>query len=114
MWKSIKNYVTTCDIYSRFKVPHHCPYGLLRLLPISKKPWSSIFMDFITYLLSSKAFDSIFVMIEQLTKMAHFMPCNKTVIGEEIARLFIDNIYKYHGLLDDIIFNHGLQCTLKF
>jgi hypothetical protein len=52
---------------------------------------------------SSKAFDSIFVVVDQLMKMAHFMPYNKTITGEKIARLFMDNIYKYHGLPDDII-----------
>jgi hypothetical protein len=51
-------------------------------------------MDFITNLPSSKAFDSIFVVVDRLTKMAHFMPCNKSVSGEETARLFMDNIYK--------------------
>jgi transposase InsO family protein len=71
-------------------------------------------MDFIRDLPSSKAFDSIFVVVDRLPKMAHFMPCNKTVIGEETTRLFIDNIYKYHGLPNNIISNHGLQFTLKF
>jgi hypothetical protein len=107
MWKTVKDYVTTCDIYSRSKIPRHCPYGLLCLLPIPKKPWSSISMDFITDLPSSKAFDSIFVVVDRLTKMAHFMQYNKTIIGEETARLFMDNIYKYHGLHDDIIFDCG-------
>ena len=62
-------------------------------------------MDSITDLLSSKVFDSIFVVVDQLIKMAHFMPCNKMVTSEEIARLFIDNIYKYYNLADDIISN---------
>jgi hypothetical protein len=70
-------------------------------------------MDFITNLPSSKAFDSIFVVVDQLTKMAHFMPCN-TIRGEEIARLFMDNNYKYHGLPDDIISDRGSQFTSKF
>jgi transposase InsO family protein len=71
-------------------------------------------MDFITDLPSSKAFDSIFVVVDWLTKMAHFIPCNKTVIGEEIAKLFVDNIYKYHGLPDNIISDRGSQFTSKF
>jgi transposase InsO family protein len=71
-------------------------------------------MDFITDLPSSKAFDSIFVVVDGLTKMAHFIPYNKTVISEETARLFMDNIYKYHGLSDNIIFDHDSQFTLKF
>jgi hypothetical protein len=114
MWKSVKDYVTTCDICSHSKVPRHQLYGLLRPLSIPKKPWSSISMDFITDLLSSKAFDSIFVVVDRLTKMAHFMPCNKTVTSEETARLFMDNIYKYHGLPDDIISDRGSQFTSKF
>ena len=71
-------------------------------------------MDFITDLQSSKAFDSIFVVVDRLTKMAHFMPCNEAVTGEEIARLFMDNIYKYHGLLNDIISDRGSQFISKF
>ena len=62
----------------------------------------------------SKGFDSIFVVVDRSTKMAHFVPCNKIVTGEEIARLFIDNVYKYHGLPDDIISDRGTQFTSKF
>ena len=110
MWKSIKEFVTTCDICSRSKIPRHRLYGLLRLLEIPKKPWTSISMDFIVDLPPSKGFDSIFVVVDRLTKMAHFVPCNKTVT----ARLFIDNVYKYHGLPDDIISDRGTQFTSKF
>jgi hypothetical protein len=114
MWKIVKNYVTTFDICSHSKVPCHRLYRLLRPLPILNKPWSSISMDFITDLLNSKAFNSIFVVVDQLTKMAHLMPCNKTVTGEETARFFMDNIYKYHGLPNNIISNRGSQFTSNF
>jgi transposase InsO family protein len=71
-------------------------------------------MNFITNLPSFKAFESIFVVVDRLTKMAHFMPCNKTVTDEEIARSFMDNIYKYHGLPNDIISDCGSQFTSNF
>jgi hypothetical protein len=90
--KTVKDYVTACDICSRSEVPCHHPYGLLCPLPIPKKPWSLISINFIIDLPSSKAFDSIFVVVDQLTKMAHFMPCNKMVICEETTRLFMDKI----------------------
>jgi hypothetical protein len=64
-------------------------------------------MDFIIDLQSFKAFDSIFVVVDQLIKMAHFMPCNKTITGEETTKLFIDNIYKYLGLPYDITSDRG-------
>jgi hypothetical protein len=94
-------------IYSRSKIPRHRLYRLLCQLPIPKKPWASTSMDFITDLPSSKDFDSIFVVVDRLTKMAYFMPYNKTITCEETARFFMDNIYKYHGLPDNIIFDCG-------
>ena len=96
------------------KILEHRPYRLLYLLQIPEKPWSSIFMDFIVDLPLFNDFDSIFVMIDRFTKMTHFIPCNKIVIGKETAKLFINNIYKYHGLPDDIISDHGIQFTSKF
>lgn len=71
-------------------------------------------MDFIVDLPESKSFDSIFVVVDRLTKMAHFVPCNKTVTGEETAKLFMENVYKYHGLPNDIISDRGTQFTSKF
>jgi transposase InsO family protein len=46
--------------------------------------------------------------------MAYFIPCTKTIIKEEIARLFVDNIYRYCGLLDDITSDQGPQFVSKF
>ncbi len=114
MWKTVKDYVTTCDTCSRSKIPRHRPYGLLQPLPIPETPWTSISMDFIVDLPPSKTFDSIFVVVDRLTKMAHFIPCHKTVTGEETARLFVDNVYRFHGLPNDIISDRGTQFTSKF
>ncbi len=114
MWKTVKDYVTTCDTCSRSKIPRHRPYGLLQPLPIPETPWTSISMDFIVDLPPSKTFDSIFVVVDRLTKIAHFIPCHKTVTGEETARLFIDNVYRLHGLPNDIISDRGTQFTSKF
>ena len=114
MSKSVKEYVTTCDIYSTSKVPRHGPFRLLHPLQILEKPWSSISMDFIVDLPLSNDFDSIFVVVDCFTKMAHFTPCNKKVINEKTTRLFINNIYKYHRLSDDIISDRGTQFTSKF
>jgi hypothetical protein len=114
MWKTVKDYVTTCDTCSRSKIPRHQPYELLQPLPIPENPWTSISMDFIVDLPKSKSFDSVFVVVDRLTKMAHFVPCNKTITGKETARLFLENVYKYHGLLDDIVSDCGTQFTSKF
>jgi hypothetical protein len=112
--ENLKDYVTTCDTCFRSKIPRHWPYELLQPLLIPETPWTSISMDFIVDLPKSKSFDSVFVVVDRLTKMAHFVPCNKIITGKEMARLFLENVYKYHGLLDDIISNRGTQFTSKF
>lgn len=114
MWKSVKDFVQSCDICSRSKIPRHRPYGLLQPLPIPEQPWSSVSMDFITDLPNSRSYDSIFVIVDRFTKMAHFMPCTKSITGEETAKLFIDNIYRYHGLPKDIISDRGTQFVSRF
>jgi hypothetical protein len=60
--------------------------------PGSKGPWLLLSMDFITDLPLANGKDSIFVVVDQLTKMVHFIPCNKIVIREETTKLFFDNI----------------------
>ncbi len=85
MWKIVKDYVTTCDTCSRSKIPRHRSYGLLQPLTIPETPWTSISIDFIVDLPKFKSFDSIFVVVDHLTKMAHFVPCNKTIIGKATA-----------------------------
>jgi hypothetical protein len=103
MWKAIKEFVLSYDTCSKLKNPRHHPYGLLQSLPIPRQPWSSVSMDFITDLPSLRNFNAIFVFVNQLTKMVDFFPYTKTMTGEETVRLFVDNVYRYHGLPDDII-----------
>jgi hypothetical protein len=71
-------------------------------------------MDFITDLPLANGKDSIFVVVDRLTKMVHFIPYTKIVIGEETAKLFLDNIYCIHRLLTDIVSNWRTQLLLIF
>ena len=64
MWKLVKDFIKTCDIYARSKTVHHRPYGLLRPLPLPDRLWSSISMDFITDLPLSEGHDSILVVVD--------------------------------------------------
>ena len=114
MWKDVKEFVLSCDICSKSKNPRHRPYGLLQPLPIPHRPWSSVSMDFITDLPPSNLFNNIFVVVDRLTKMAHFIPCKKTSSSEDTARFFLDNVYRYHGLPDDIVSDRGTQFVSKF
>jgi hypothetical protein len=113
-WKAVKEFVLFCDTCTRLKNPWHCLYGLLQPLPIPRQPWSSVSMDFITNLPSSRNFDAIFIIVDRLTNMAHFVSCKKIIIEEKTTRLFVDNIYQYRGLPNDIISDQGPQFLSKF
>jgi hypothetical protein len=64
-------------------------------------------MDFIIDLPPSNSSDSILVMVDRLTKMAHFILCTKTIIGKATIKLFFNHVFWYHGLFKDIIFYRG-------
>jgi len=70
---------------------------------ILEKPWAYISVDFITKLLLAQGYNSILVVVDQLTKMVHFIPTMEKTSMEGLARLFRDNVWKLHGLLENII-----------
>jgi len=71
-------------------------------------------MDFITDLPTIKANDSILVVVDRLTKMAHFTPCSKSITAEEIVQLILDKIVRLHGLPEEIVSDKGPQFPSKF
>ena len=104
------DYVRRC----RSKKPRHHPYGLLQPMPIPESPWKSISLDFIMDLPPSKGFDSILTVVDRFTKMVHFLPCTKTITSQETTDLLMREVFRHHGLLDDIISDRGPQFISKF
>ena len=64
-------------------------------------------MDFIVKLPVSHGYDSIWVVCDRLSRAAHFIPCNESITAPELAWLFLDRIFRYHGLPDSIISDRG-------
>ncbi len=71
-------------------------------------------MDFITDLPTIRAKNSILVMVDRLTKMAHFTPCSKSITIEKTAQLILDGIVRLHGLPKEIVSDRGPQFAFKF
>ena len=113
-WKFVKEFIKTCDVCARSKTPHHRPYGLLHPLPIPSRPWVSLSMDFITDLPLVGGYDTVLVIVDRFSKMAHFVPCSKTISGEETTDLFLKNVVQLHGLPEDITFDRGFQFISHF
>ena len=75
---------------------------------VPDKPWAHIMADFIVKLPLSRGYDSILVVCDQLTKMAYFIPTEKTS-AKGLAVLFRDHVWKLHGLPESIISDRGAQ-----
>jgi hypothetical protein len=105
MKKEIAQYVARCDTCQRTKAEHQKPVGLLQPLPVPEWKWEEIGMDFVTGLRrTQKGNDSIWVIIDRLTKVAHFIPVKTTFGGATLARIY----------LKVIVSDRGTQFTSKF
>ncbi|KAI3810401.1 hypothetical protein L1987_20013 [Smallanthus sonchifolius] len=102
-WPNMKGeiaiYVGKCLTCSKVKVEHQKPSGLLQQPEIPQWKWEQISMDFITKLLrTSSGYDTIWVIVDRLTKSAHFLPFKETYKIEKLARLYIKEIVARHGV----------------
>lgn len=100
-WPGLKQdtekFVAQCPTCQRSK-HQNCPSpGLLDPLPIPDMAWTHITMDFIEGLPKSQGMDVIFVVVDKLTKYAHFIPLSHPYTVQSVAKAFIDNIIKLHG-----------------
>jgi hypothetical protein len=111
----IADYVARCDICQRVKAEHQRPAGLLQPLNIPVWKWDEISMDFIVGLpKTQKGNDSIWVIVDRLTKVAHFIPVKAKYRGDKLAQLYIDNILRLHGVPSKIVSDRGTQFTARF
>lgn len=104
-----RNYVNTYDTCFRNKSRRQKPHGLLQPLPVPTKPWSSIALDFLVKLPTTKEnHDSILVITDRMTKFAHFIPCREEgLTAPDFALLFYRHIFPIHGLPNDIVSDRG-------
>jgi Reverse transcriptase (RNA-dependent DNA polymerase)/RNase H-like domain found in reverse transcriptase/Integrase zinc binding domain/Chromo (CHRromatin Organisation MOdifier) domain len=114
MRQFVSKYVSSCETCARNKAPRQRPHGPLCPLPIPSAPWKSVSMDFIIELPLSHGFNAIYVCIDRLTKMAHFIPTITEVTAEETAKLYLQNVLRLHGLPSDVVSDRGTQFTCKF
>ena len=115
MKQDIARYIEECDVCRRVKAEHQKPAGLLQPLPIPEWKWDKIQMDFVTGLpKSQKGNDAIFVVIDQFSKVAHFLPVKETITASQLANLYISRIVSLHGIPKEISSDRGSIFTSKF
>jgi hypothetical protein len=113
--RDVAAHVAMCDVCQRVKAKHQGPARLLYPLKIPKWKWEKISMDFITGLPhTSKGYDSIWVIVDRVTKVAHFIPVKTTYNGSQLAKLYMSRIESLHGVPKKIVLYRGSQFTSRF
>jgi hypothetical protein len=118
-WKSlagdVAKFVSTCVAYKGNKARRHKPYGLRQSLHILEKPWHTVTFDFVVKLRKTKrSNDSICVFRDKLTKLVHFVACKEEVYAKRIAGLYVDHVFRPHGLSRDFITDRDTRFTSAF
>ncbi len=115
-WPNMVEFITSyirscrrCQISKAVCLKHA---GLLQPLEIPRRRWTHISCDFITDLpISTNKYDSIWVIVDRLTKMAHFIPTHKTVNAPRLCELFLLHIVRLHGFPLDIVSDRDVRFT---
>jgi hypothetical protein len=112
--KDVASHVALCDVCQRVKVEHQRPDGLLHPLKIPEWKCEEIGMDFIMGLpRTSAGYDSIWVIMDRLTKVVHFIPVKTTYSGAKLAELYMARIVCLHGVPKKTVSDRGSQFTSR-
>jgi hypothetical protein len=114
MRRDMERYVSRCTTCDKAKSQLN-PHGLYMPLPVPSVPWEDISMDFILGLSRTKRMrDSIFVVVDHFSKMAHFIPCHKSDNASHVADLFFNEIVHLYGVPNTIISDRDAKFLSHF
>ncbi|KAK1421343.1 hypothetical protein QVD17_23595 [Tagetes erecta] len=115
MKKDIATYVERCMTCLQVKAEHQKPSGMLQPLEIPTWKWEMITMDFVMGLpRTRKGNDAIWVIVDRLTKSAHFLPIKESAGAEQLAQLYVDEIVARHGVPVSIVSDRDGRFTSRY
>ncbi|KAL0543811.1 hypothetical protein IC582_018916 [Cucumis melo] len=115
MKREVAEFVSRCLVCQQVKAPRQKPAGLLQPLSIPEWKWENVFMDFITGLPRTlRGFTVIWVVVDRLTKSAHFVPGKSTYTASKWAQLYMSEIVILHGVPVSIVSDRDARFTSKF
>jgi hypothetical protein len=114
MKQEIHNFVTECDLCQHNKGETVKSSGTLQPLPIPLAIWKDISMDFIVGLPKSGNKLVIMVIVDRLSKYVHFCPLQHPFTTSTVAQIFMDHVFKLHGMLHSIVYDCDPTFTSNF
>ena len=115
MKKDIVAYVSKCLTCQQVKAEHQVSSCLLNLISISQWKWDNKTMDFVSsFPLTQMKHDSVWVIVDKLTKSTHFLPVRLDYSMDRLVKLYVKEIVRLHGIPLSIVSNHDPRFTSKF
>ncbi|KAF1334481.1 Pol protein, partial [Globisporangium splendens] len=114
MYKWVRKYVRTCEVCQRVK-PSGSTQAPLRSLPVPQDSWKSVSMDFIFGLPRDKhRRNGVLVFVDRFSKMVHLTPVSDKISAEMTAKVFVDVVFRLHGLPSEIVSDRDTRFTSRF
>lgn len=113
MYETVRRFVSSCHTCSRTKAWKTTFTGVLKPLPVPQRRWADISVDFIVELPESEGCPNIMVVVDRLSKGAHFIEC-PNITARTVARLFLKHVWKLHGLPESIVSDRGSAFISEF
>ena len=115
MKKEVVEFVSKCMTCQQIKSEHQAPVGKLHPLSIPEWKWEKITMDFVTGLpRTQRKNDAIWVIVDRLTKSAHFLPIRWGCTLDQLAKRYVDEIVRLHDVPLSIVSNRDPRFTSRF
>ena len=115
MKREVAEYVAQCLTCQQVKTEHQRPVGPLQSLAIPQWKWKYVTMNFVTGLpITIKGNDVIWVIVDRLTKSAHFLPYGIGLTLDGLAKLYVDEIVRLHETPKNIVSDRDSRLTARF
>ena len=115
MHKHINHYVSTCMKCQENKSRNQLPMGLLQPLPVPDRRFQQVTMDFIVQLpMTRNGHDAIIVVVDKLSKKAHYIPTTSNVTAPQVAKLIFEHVVRHHGVPESIVSDRDSKFTSLF
>ena len=115
MKRHVGDFFRRCLTCQQVKAEHQKPAGLLQPLEVAEGKWEHVTMDFVTHLpRTPQRHDAVWVIVDRLTKSAHFLAVRMTFTLERFCRLYIREIVRLHGVLVSIVLDRDPRFTAHF
>uniref|UniRef100_A0A3B3SKT7 Gypsy retrotransposon integrase-like protein 1 n=1 Tax=Paramormyrops kingsleyae TaxID=1676925 RepID=A0A3B3SKT7_9TELE len=114
MARDVREFVQACPVCARAKTNNQPSPGGLHPLPVPRRPWSHIALDFITGLPESEGKNAILTIVDRFSKAVHLVALAGLPSAKTTAELILEHVVRLHGFPRDIVSDRGPQFTARF